>query len=142
MFNLEFQKEMAQRSLISEKSKKAREKVGHSLGIKCQKNRIIKYNEKFLLTRNHKPILCIIRCNTGKDISRLIASIDPVVYAVLIKSQLRMTRIIKDSIKSLYKWRCKKLHIKLKIVHNSNTDNPQPSQEWVKILYHSRRISF
>lgn len=142
MFNVEFQKKMAQRSLISEKSKKARKKVGRNLGWKRQKNRIIKYDEKFLLTRNHKPILCITRCNTGQEIGRLIASIDPVVSTVLIKSQLRMTRIIKDPTKSLYKWRCKRLHINLKIVHNSNTDNPQPSQEWVKILYNSRRISF
>ena len=82
---------MAQRSLISEKSKKARKKVESILGIKRQKNRIIKYNEKFLLTRNYKPILCITHCNTGQDIARLIAFIDPVVYGVMTKSQLRMT---------------------------------------------------
>lgn len=88
------------------------------------------------------PIFCVTHCNTGQDIARLIASIDPIVYNVMIKSQLRMTRIIKDSTKSLYKWRCQKLHLNKSITQNSNKDNPQPSQEWVKIFSDSIRINY
>lgn len=100
---------MAQRSLISEKAKQARKKTGTQLGIKRQKNRIIEYNERFLLLRNNMPILCITHCNTGQDIGRLVACIDPAVDNAMIKSQVRMTRIIKDPTKSLYKWRCQLL---------------------------------
>ncbi len=141
IFTIQFQKEMSQRSLISEKAKQTRKKIGSNLGIKRQKNRIIKYHDRYLLTRNNMSVLCVTHCNTGQDIAKLIASIDPVVYKVMSKSQLRMTRIIKDPTKSLYKWRCVKLHLNKNIIQKSNKDNPQPSQEWVKILSNCIRIN-
>lgn len=141
IFTKEFQKKMAQRALISEKAKKARKKTGSIVGKKRQKNRIIKYEDKFLLTKNYMPILCITHCHTGGDINRIIASIDPVVAKAMSNSQIRMTRIIKDSTKSLYQWRCQKLYLHETMIQNSNKDNPQPSQEWVKILSNSIRIN-
>ena len=137
IFTQEFQREMANRSRMSEKAKKIRKITGSKLGRNRQNNRILKPHQKFVLTRNNLAVFCATRCNTGQDIAKLISFIDPVVHAAL-KKQVRMTRIIRSPNKSLYKWRCCEIFLNTKIIINK--DNPQPSQEWVSILFNSIRI--
>lgn len=103
IFTRDFQKKMAQRSLLSEKAKKARQEVGARLGKKRQEYRIFSLSQKFVLTRKNCEIVCPINCKTGQDIGRLLSRIDPIVHGRMKKSQLRITRIIKDPTKSLYK---------------------------------------
>lgn len=145
IFSQEFQREMANRSRMSEKAKQIRRITGSKLGRNRQNNRILKPHQKFVLTRNNLAVFCATRCNTGQDIARLIAFIDPIVHAALLK-QIRMTRIIRNPNKSLYKWRCCEIFLQKNTMHNQNTkiiinkDNPQPSQEWVSILFNAIRI--
>lgn len=82
MFSKEFQKNMSQRSLKSEIAQKARKKVGTELGKKRQINRILTSDQKFLLTKDNQEIVCIMNCNTGQDIVRIIALIDPTVNSI------------------------------------------------------------
>lgn len=101
-WNSEFQKEMAQRSLSSAKSRESRSRGGQKGGKKTQENRIIKSSDKFCFFYQGKEKLCVFNCKTGGEVLQEL-------HSCISKPLTRVSPLLTGKRKSLYNWSCKKI---------------------------------
>ena len=105
VFDTDFQKEMARRSVESEKGITARKKRGPKLGTQRQAHRLFDASDRFTISKNDCAIFSISRMVTGNDIKRVIERIDPAAG----KNMHNFTRSIKDHTKKALGWSANKL---------------------------------
>jgi len=101
-WDLEFQKEMAKRSLNKSMSRQIRSHGGKKGGKKRQQNPIIKALEKFCFSYQGEQKLCVFNCTTGGEVLEQLQ--------LCIRTPLkRVSPLLTGRRKSLYKWSCKKI---------------------------------
>lgn len=80
-----------------------------NLGRASRENKMFPKNSKFILSRAYEEIFCITGCSSSADILAVAARIDPVIGEKSKNKNFRFSRIVEDSTKSTFNWRCKKI---------------------------------
>lgn len=101
VFNNEFQKEMARRSLARPDALEIRSKGGRIGGKTRNKGIAIQKTDRYVFSYNNTPALCILNCETGGDVLEMLHTFK--------KTPLeRATPLLNGSRKTLYGWSCEK----------------------------------
>eukprot|EP01026_Neomeris_dumetosa_P038790 TRINITY_DN3166_c0_g1_i12.p1 TRINITY_DN3166_c0_g1~~TRINITY_DN3166_c0_g1_i12.p1 ORF type:complete len:246 (-),score=21.65 TRINITY_DN3166_c0_g1_i12:1105-1842(-) len=102
-WDLEFQKEMAQRSVNSEHAMNMRGVGGKKGGRTRNLNRIIIPQDKYLFYYNDQEAICIFNCETGGDVLRELNKVVPTPLQ-------RISQLLRGERKKLHGWACKPLN--------------------------------
>jgi hypothetical protein len=107
MWNNEFQKEMAKRSLAKPDALETRSKGGKIGGKKRNEGIAIKPHERYIFFYKKEPILCVLNCSTGGDVVAEIKKFESITGQTTKLS--RATNLLSGERNSLYDWSCMKL---------------------------------
>jgi hypothetical protein len=99
----DFQIEMARRSINKPDAREVRSAGGKKGGITAKLNIAIKAHERFVFSYEGNEIVCVMNCQTGTEVLRVLQAIQPTTKLS------RATALLKGSRKSLYGWSCHKL---------------------------------
>lgn len=103
VFNSEWQKEMATRSMARPDALEIRSKGGKVGGVKRNLDRVIKKEDRYLFKYNGNDVLCILNCRTGGEV------LDQLNFYQQTPLQ-RVTPLLKGDRKSLNGWSCSKVN--------------------------------
>ena len=102
-WNLDFQKEMAQRSMSRPDAIEIRSKGGQRGGIKTKTGVAIKKTHKYVFSYNNNPVLCIINCDLG---TQVLDELNKYQQTAL----QRATPLLNGTKKKLHGWSCVRLN--------------------------------
>ncbi len=107
MWDNEYQKKMAERSLAKPDALETRSKGGKIGGKKRNEGIAIKPHERYIFFYKKEPILCVLNCSTGGDVLAEIKKFESITGQITNLS--RVTNLLSGERKSLYDWSCMKL---------------------------------
>lgn len=107
-WNSEFQTEMASRSMAREDALEIRSEAGRVGGRARNLNRVITAKDRYLFFYKREPVFCILNCETGGDVIKVLQ-----LFSLQTEEKKqwpqRVTRLLRDSTKSLNGWSCEKI---------------------------------
>ncbi len=108
MWDNNFQKEMAARSMARPDALEIRSAGGKIGGRKRNEGIAIKPHEKYMFSFKGKPILCVQKCSTGGDVLAEIKKFESMTDQITKLD--RVTGLLSGERKTLYGWSCVKLN--------------------------------
>nr|AWI68513.1 putative HNH homing endonuclease [Pediastrum duplex] len=102
MHSIDFQREMAQRSIAKPDAKETRSKGGKLGARKAHQNKTVRIEDRFEWSYKGTPLLCTFNFDNAGDIVREL-------YKVKQTKLSRISSLIKGSRKTGYGWSCKKI---------------------------------
>jgi len=100
LWNAEYQKEMAKRSMENPRALEFRSEGGKRGGVTRNLDRVITATDRYIFSFKNVEVLCILNCRTGGEVLKEL-------HAFQLTKLTRVTPLLKGERQSLYGWSCK-----------------------------------